>query len=59
MRLGQVGAEVEATLEELDGDDGENEHEEHVDHEDVEHVLDRVDHAIEHGLQHTHTIFIR
>lgn len=48
--FGLVGAVEELALEELHGDDGEDEHEEDVDDEDVEDVLQRVDHAVEHGL---------
>lgn len=56
--FGFVGAVEELALEELHGDDGEDEHEEDVDDEDVEDVLQRVDHAVEHGLggfTHKHT----
>lgn len=49
--LGLVGAVEKLALEELHGDDGKDEHEEDVDDEDVEHVLQRVHHAVEHGLQ--------
>jgi len=45
-----IGAVVEAALEQLDCDDGEDELEQHVDDHDVEHVLQRVDHAVEHRL---------
>lgn len=48
--FGLVGAVEELALEELHSDDGEDEHEEDVDDEDVEDVLQRVDHAVEHGL---------
>lgn len=48
--LGLVRAVEELALEQLHGDDGEDEHEEHVHDEDVEHVLERVHHAVEHGL---------
>lgn len=53
--FGLVGAVEELALEELHGDDGEDEHEEDVDDEDVEDVLQRVDHAVEHGLGGSHT----
>ena len=49
--LGAVGAVEELPLEELHGDDGEDEHEEFVDDQDVEDVLQRRDHAVEHGLE--------
>lgn len=53
--FGLVGAVEELALEELHSDDGEDEHEEDVDDEDVEDVLQRVDHAVEHGLRRSHT----
>jgi len=45
-----VGAVEKASLEQLDGDDGEDEVKEHVDDHDVDHVLERVDDAVEHRL---------
>ena len=48
--LGFVGAVVEATFEQLDGDDGEDELEQHVDDHDVKDVLERVDDAVKHRL---------
>lgn len=40
----------ELALEELHSHHGEDEHEQHVDDEDVEDVLERVHHAVKHGL---------
>ena len=37
-------------LEKLHGYHGEDEHEQHVDDEDVEDILERVHHAVKHGL---------
>lgn len=48
--FGFVRAEEETTLEQLHGHDSEDEHEEHVDDQDVQHVLQRVDHTVKHGL---------
>lgn len=41
----------EFALEELHGHHSEDEHEQHVDNEDVEDVLERVHHAVKHGLR--------
>ena len=54
--LAGVGAVEELSVEELDGDDGEDEVEEEVHHQDVEHVLQRVDDAVEHRLQLRHAL---
>lgn len=51
-----VGAVEEFAVEQLDGDNGENEMEEHVHDEDVEDVLQRVDDAVEDGLQFRHAL---
>ena len=53
--LGFVGAVVEATFKQLDGDDGEDELEQHVDDHDVEHVLERIHNAVKHRLHVNHT----
>ena len=49
--LALVTAVEELPVEELDGDNSEDEVEQPVDHEDVEHILERVDDAVEDGLQ--------
>lgn len=54
--LRHVGAVGEPAGEELDGDDGEDEVEEEVHDQDVGHVLDRLDHAVEHRLPVHNTI---
>lgn len=41
----------EATFEELNGHHSKDEHKEHVDNQDVQHILQRVDHAVEDSLQ--------
>ena len=43
----------EFSIKELDGNDGKDEVEEEVHNQDVEHILQRVDHTVKHGL-HTH-----
>ena len=43
-------------VEQLDGHDGEDEMEEHVDDQDVEDVLQRVDDAVEDGLELGHAL---
>jgi len=45
-----VGAVVEASFKQLNGDDGEDELEQHVDDHDVDDVLERVHHTVEHRL---------
>ena len=49
--LAVVGAEIKFPIKQLHCDDGKDEMEQHVDDEDVEHVLQRIDNAIEHGFQ--------
>ena len=49
-----VGAVVEASLEQLDGDDGEDELEEHVDDHNVDDVLQRIHDTVEHRLRTQH-----
>lgn len=48
--FGNVGAIEEATLEQLHGHHGEDEHEQHVDDQNVQDVLQRIHHAVKHGL---------
>lgn len=52
--LGLVCAVEEFSLEELNSDDGKDEHEQDVNDEDVQHILQGVDHTVEHSLR-THT----
>ena len=54
--LAGVVAIEELSIEELDGDDGEDEVEKEVHDKDVEHVLERVDDAVEDGLQLRHAL---
>lgn len=59
--LGLVCTVEEFPLKELNCDDGEDEHEENVNDEDVQHVLQRVDHTVEHRLRthrNTHTFVL-
>lgn len=49
--LGLICAVEEFSLEELNCDDSKDEHEEDVNNEDVQHVLQRVDHTVEHRLR--------
>lgn len=49
--LGLICAVEEFPLEELNCDDSKDEHEEDVNDEDVKHILQRVDHTVEHGLR--------
>lgn len=53
--FGLVRAVEELALEKLHGNDSEDEHEEDVDDENIQHVLQRVHHTVEHGLQETPT----
>lgn len=54
--LGLICAVEEFSFEELNCNDGKDEHEEDVHDEDVQHVLQRVDHTVEHCLRtHTYT----
>lgn len=48
--FGFIRAVEEASFEELHSHHGEDEHEEHVDNQDVQHVFQRVDHTVKHGL---------
>lgn len=54
--LALVGAVEKFAVEQLDGHDGEDEMEEHVDDQDVEDVLQRVDDAVEDGLELGHAL---
>lgn len=49
--FGVISAVIEFAFEQLHGNYGEDELEQDEDDENVEHVLQRVDHAIEHGLE--------
>ena len=49
--FGLVGAIKELSVEELDRDDGENELKQVVDDENIEHILQRVNDAVEHSLE--------
>ena len=53
--LGVIGAVVETTFEQLDGDHSEDEVKQHVDDHDVENVLQRVDDTVEHSLSAAET----
>ena len=54
--LALVSAEEELSVEELYGYHSEDEVEEEVDHQDVEHILERVDDAVEHSLELGHSL---
>ena len=54
--LALVSAEEELPVEELYGYHSEDEVEEEVDHQDVEHILERVDHTVEDGLELGHAL---
>ena len=54
--LAHVVAVEELSIEELNGYHSKDEVEEQVDHENVEDILQRVDDAVEHGLQLGHTL---
>jgi len=58
-RLRLVGAVEKASFEELYSDDGEDELKEHVDDHNIEHVLQRVDDAVEHSLSKKKTTKLR
>lgn len=54
--LALVRAEEELAIEQLHGDHSKDEVEQNVDDQDVDDVLQRVDHAVEHGLELWHSL---